>query len=104
MIYELKIEPAGYGPDDRGTLFWNNETGEVWGYLADDIKEYVAERKAQNRPIVAYPEGLMTEGDPFHDEAAMAITLAAMLYMIPEELEPFLPPPPKRNPRPGVLI
>jgi len=55
------------------------------------IKSFVEEFKEKGEPISSYNMGLSTTDDPFHNEAAMATTLAALGYKIPAELYSFLP-------------
>lgn len=101
MIIELKLEPAGYMPGREGTVHWNPETGELTGKWSEEIIAFIDEHRKSGEPIVAYNMGLEASADPLHDHASMATVLAELGYRIPEELEPFLPPPPKRNPRKG---
>lgn len=97
MTHDLHLIPLRADVEPGGVLKWNDETGELAGYNAEEVRAEAL--RARARGSVSYtPLSLYTTKDPLIDKAAMAILLARMLYKIPEPLLPFVDFPERDEP------
>jgi hypothetical protein len=84
MISELRLEKARRDKGPSGVLAWDEDTGEVSGYMADRVRSLA--EKTKETGVSFTPLGLYSDKNPLKDKKAMAILLMAMGYIVPEQL------------------